>query len=312
MSLAHKLKKISIYFVPGKPYWRSVKHGDWKVQSAIGPFMGMHIKDRLYDNHYDKFDEEGLPIRMAEGKRVYNYTTICSYALANYELYLETGDRKYTEPLFKTLDFLKRKHETTPYNGIVFPGKQDSLSAMNQGEALAVIARCYELDPREELVELARKITLAYQYKVEEQGVLGQFAALKNTRWYEEKAVIPGKHILNGMCYATVGLRDISIAMPQLKEAEELWRAGLQYIKQALPLYDTGSWTYYWVADRDPHYIASMMYHNLHICQLNYLAKVTDDEEFARWAGKFEKYSGSSLKRMSAGLQIIKEKWQKR
>ncbi len=312
MSLAHKLKKVSIYFIRGKPYWRSVEHNNWKVKSTIGPFMGMHIKDRLFDNHYDKFDEAGLPIRMAEGKKVYNYTTICSYALANYELYLETADEKYTLPLFKTLDFLKQEHETTPYNGIVFPGKQDSLSAMNQGEALAVIARCYELNPQEELVELAGKIIRAYQHRVEEQGVLGRFQDLKDTSWYEEKAVIPGKHILNGMCYATVGLRDISIAIPSLEEAKSLWQAGLQYLKEALPLYDTGRWTYYWVADKDPHYIASMMYHNLHICQLSYLAKVTGDEEFEQWARRFKKYSGSSLNRMLAGVQIIKGKWQKR
>jgi len=106
MSLLENYRKFLIYLNPKNVYWRRIANEDWKVYSKLGPFFNMHLKDRLIENHYDKFDTKGLPIRIIDGEKTYNYTTICSYALANWELYLETGEKKFTQPLWKALDFL--------------------------------------------------------------------------------------------------------------------------------------------------------------------------------------------------------------
>jgi heparosan-N-sulfate-glucuronate 5-epimerase len=307
MGLIHKFKKFSIYFMPGKPYWRSIEHNTWKVDSPLGPFLDMHLKDRLIDHHYDKFDEGGLPIRMDKDQVLYNYTTIFSYALANWERYLETADKDFIKPLWNALDFLKREHETTDYGGIVFPFK-GALSAMNQGEALSVIARCYELNPDPDLKVLSEKIIKAYSVPVADYGVLGKFGSLNEVYWYEEKATLPGRHILNGMCYALVGLYDIKKAMPDLGEAERLWLNGIEYLKKALPLFDEGYWSWYWIDEDPPHYVASMMYHNLHVIQLKYLFKITGEDELKLYADRFDLYKNKLNNRMRAGIELIKGK----
>jgi hypothetical protein len=307
MSLSHKLQKLKIYFFPKDQYWKRIEHQNWAVQSPTGPFFRMHLKDRLYDNHYDKFDENGLPIRQGQDGSQYNYTTLCSFALANWEVYLETGDKKHTEPLLKVYDFLKKNHEVTSYGGVVFP-HGSLLSAMNQGEALCVLARCYELDPDPEIIAFAEKILKSYQVPVSERGVLGQFKGYEDIYWYEEKAVVPPQHILNGMCYALIGLYDIHQAIPSLKQASTLWENGIRYLESTIHEFDTGNWSWYWQDETKPNYIASMMYHNLHIVQLNYIADITNKEIFKHYAALFSQYQSKGMNRIKAGLMLIKGK----
>lgn len=303
----HNYHKLLIYFCPNKPYWRLIEHNEWKVQSSVGPFYGIHFKDRLFDNHYDLFDDQGLPIRGSKSEPIYNYTTICSYALANFERYLESGEMQFTEPLLIALEFLKRENVRTKYEGIVFP-YQGKLSAMNQGEALAVIARAYEIRPDPTLRIFAQGVIKAYLYAIEDDGVKGCFTGLNGVYWYEELAENPAKHILNGMLYALIGLYDIIQVFPDVDDAQMLWSKGLQYVKRALPLFDSGRWSWYWVDEVAPNYIASMMYHNLHICQLRHLGQITDINEFMEYATIFEMYQKSISNRMYAGYELYKGK----
>ncbi|MCB0738602.1 MAG: hypothetical protein KDC92_13890 [Bacteroidetes bacterium] len=304
MSLTDKFHKFSVYVYPRQAYWRKIENSKWKVDSKLGAFLGMHLKDRLIENHYDKFDESGIPLRIVAGSKVYNYTTICSYALANWEMYLESGEHDFTKPLWATLNYLKKNNIPTDYGGIVFPGL-GSLSAMNQGEALSVIARCYELSKDRELIEFAKKVIEAFKVPVALNGVLGKFNTSQSIYWYEEMAIMPGKHILNGMCYALVGLYEIDKVAPEITEANRLFKDGVQYLKQALPMFDQGNWSVYWVDDKPPHYIASMMYHNLHIVQLDYLFSITGEQILKEYSDLFTKYQQSLLNRLSAGIKLI-------
>lgn len=304
MSLTDKFHKFSVYVYPRKAYWRRIENNKWKADSKVGAFFGMHLKDRLIENHYDKFDENGIPIRTVAGSVVYNYTTICSYALANWEMYLESGEYNFTKPLWAALNFLKENNTITDYGGIVFPGI-GSLSAMNQGEALSVIARCYELSKDPELIEFARKIIEAFKVPVSLNGVLGKFNTSQPVLWYEEMAIMPGKHILNGMCYALAGLYEIAKVTPELPDASKLFKDGICYLKQALPMFDQGNWSVYWVNDNPPHYIASMMYHNLHIVQLDYLYSITGEQILKEYSNLFAKYQQSILNRLRAGIKLI-------
>ncbi len=95
------------------------------------------------------------------------------------------------------------------------------------------------------------------------------------------------------MIYSLVGLWEIYQVMPQLAIAKELFEKGLIYLEKTLPLFDTGkrSWYWYWLDERNPNYIASAMYHNLHICQLNYLHSITGKIVFKECATKFDSYS---------------------
>lgn len=307
MDIGHNFHKFKIYFQPGKDYWCLSDSSKCVIKNKTGPFF-LNLKDRLEDGHYDKFDDQGFPVRQYKGRTLYNYTTICSYSLAKWQLYLETGKVKYTQQLLKTVDFLKKNHQVTEYGGIVFPFKE-KLSAMNQGEALSVVARAYEYSRDNSLVKFARDILKAYEVPVRNYGVLGQFKSLDDVYWFEERAELPHKHILNGMIYSMVGLKEISTIMPELESAQKLWLDGINYLKKALPLFDNGYWSWYWNDEEKPNYIASAMYHNLHICQLKYLYDVSGINEFNLFANRFEYYYSKRLYRIRAGISLAIDKW---
>lgn len=307
MGIAHKLNKLKIYFQQDQNYWRLSDPSNQVVDSKTGAFF-LNLIDRLEDKHYDKFDSDGFPIRQYEGKVLYNYTTLCSYALAHWQVYLETGNKQYTEQVFKTVGFLKKHHEVTTYGGIVFPFK-GKLSAMNQGEALSVVARAYEYSGDPSLITFANNILKAYNISVSDYGVLGQFNDMTDVYWYEERAEVPHKHILNGMIYAMIGLYEISIVMPELVVAKELYENGLKYLGKALPLFDNGYWSWYWVDESKPNYTASVMYHNLHICQLKHLYKLSGSPELKHFADQFENYYSKPLNRIRSGINLAIGKW---
>lgn len=307
----HNLYKLLLYFNKNQ-YWRRIEQPKFAITTQLGSYFNMSFKDRLYDNHYDLFDEKGYPIRKnKKGETVYNYTTLCSYALANWQEYLETGDKKFLNPLFLVVDYLKNNHETTDYGGVIFT-MGGRTCAMSQGEALAVIARAYEVRPDKELIEFARKIIRPFEVFVPDRGVKGYFKEV-DTIWYEENTTLPYKHILNGMNYALMGLYDIYQVLPELQEAKELWEKGIESLQKALPLFDTGKWSHYWWDESPtPHYIASAMYHNLHICQLRHLYSLSGIEQFKIYADKFESYQNSFLNRMNAGFKLVSGKFRMR
>lgn len=303
----HTFYKFLLYFNKTK-YWKSIEIPNFVVPSKLGSFFNMSYKDRLYDNHYDLFDEKGYPIRKnKKGEIVYNYTTLSSYAFANWQEYLETGEVKHLEPLYLVLDYLKSNHEVTDYGGVLFT-MEDRMCAMSQGLALGVVARVYELTKDESLKDFAHKIILPYDKFIQERGVKGDFKEVEGI-WYEESAEIPYKHILNGMAYAMMGLYDIMLVMPELEKAKEMWDKGVKSLVNALPLFDTGRWSNYWYDETNsPHYIASAMYHNLHICQLNHLYDLTGIEEIGKYARVFEAYDKNILNRILAGAKLVSGK----
>jgi hypothetical protein len=304
----HKFYKFLLYFNQNQ-YWRQIEKPNYVVSSKLGSYFNMSLKDRLYDKHYDLFDEKGYPIRKGKnGNIIYNYTTLCSYALANWQVYLESGDEVYLKPTFLILDYLKKNHEVTDYGGILFT-MEGRMCAMSQGEALAVVARAYEVTRDNVLISFAEKIIQPCDVFVPDRGVKGDFKEIEGV-WFEESAKVPYQHILNGMNYALMGLYDIMQVMPELVKAEELWEEGIESLQKALPLFDTGRWSNYWFDETDkPHYIASAMYHNLHICQLKHFYTLTGVEEFKIYADKFENYQKSFLNRMNAGLKLVSGKF---
>lgn len=306
MDIRSSFNKFRIYFAQGDEYWRLCDRSSITVNTKTGPFF-LNLSDRLEDGHYSRFDSEGFPVRYYNGEWYHNYTTICSYALAHWQRFLETGEESHSRQLIKTVEFLKRTGRRTDYGGLVFPFLE-RLSAMNQGEALSVVARAFEFFKDDSLVDFATDIIRAFEYPVEKYGVVGSFRGLSEVYWFEEIAAVPFRHILNGMIYSLVGLRDIMIAMPHVESAKSLFDNGIVYLESAIHLFDCDFWSWYWVGDETPNYIASAMYHNLHICQLDYLHSVTELPIFGYYAERFRSYSASSGNRLRAGFSLLKAK----
>jgi hypothetical protein len=79
--------------------------------------------------------------------------------------------------------------------------------------------------------------------------------------------------------------------------------------KKALPMFDRAYWSDYWVPeDLSNGCIASMMYHNLHICQLEILTILFERDFFRAYQERFELYAKLLLNRLRAAVAISKKR----
>ncbi|MCK5076946.1 MAG: hypothetical protein KAR38_11255 [Calditrichia bacterium] len=75
--------------------------------------------------------------------------------------------------------------------------------------------------------------------------------------------------------------------------AKQIWDDGVKALKNSLPDYDLGWWTKYnncsapFYPEIDP---ATIKYQNLHISQLEVMAKITGDTTFSNYAKKWDGY----------------------
>src|SRR4051794_18480741 len=87
--------KALLYLRPGS-YWAASRSTSARVPSKLGYFP-LDLRPRLREGHFRDFDDDGLPRRRSRESLIYNYTTLCAYGLANWALYLDTGDPSYSQ-----------------------------------------------------------------------------------------------------------------------------------------------------------------------------------------------------------------------
>jgi heparosan-N-sulfate-glucuronate 5-epimerase len=180
-------------------------------------------------------------------------------------------------------------------------------SGMIIGEILSLLTRLYELEKDISLLKMGDGILHYFESSISDNGVIGYFSKT-NSSWYEEYAFEPVKHVLNGMNYALIGLHDLA-KIGGSEKAKLHFENGIEWLKKALPEYDLGWWSNYFVAEgKLPNYIASAMYHNLHIEQLRYLCKITQSELIGEYCQKFESYPKSMTRRLYAGWCLFRDK----
>lgn len=299
----HKVYKVLPYFSRKFDYWKEVSNDDNLVRSRLGGFFGMNLFERLMDGHYNIFDDRGLPLRFNAGKPYYSYSTVFSFALANHQMYIRTGDESYLKPLFETVRFISTHGKYTSSGGWGFP-HHGVHSAMNQGEALSILARAYEVDGKDEYLDKVEDILRLYEIDIQNEGVLGMIRKQGGIEWYEELAELPGKHILNGMNYALLGLYEIAQICPEFTKASVLFDKGIDSLVKALEFFDNGFWSEYWIHDSENNYIASVMYHNLHIVQLRFLSRIANNSILNDYATIFDKYNSKISCRLRAGYEM--------
>lgn len=302
--MKEKLNKILIYFKPLRSYWRASCNKNLAVIPGIEGCYPLNIIDRLCAGHYRCFDAQGIP---ANNNGIYNYTTVCSYALANWEAYLKTGDENRLKTFLQMADFLLSKSDLSePGNLYLWDEAANRLSAMYQGEAMSVFVRAWGHTKKEIFLEAAQKSMMPLTRKIGDKGVLGKISA-NGVLWYEERCNPPSRHILNGMIYTLWGLRDV-MAVCANPLAKELWEQGIDSVAKSLDLFDTGFWSRYWVPEDDLEYVASMMYHNLHVIQLEQLSAQSGNKNLKEYATIFESYAKLPLNRIKAIKGIWKGK----
>lgn len=304
------IRKALLYFRPIDTYWKSTegKTNFFENELKIAHYP-QSIAPRIDQGHYQFFDEKGIPCKKtSDGKEYYNFTTVCSYALGSWEKYLEGGEIENREVVIKIADFLMEKKEVI--NDIAlfldYSASDPSLKipcAMNQGEAISVLIRAHELTENKEYLDMALNASKAFEKSLDDMGVCG-YLEKDNSVWYLEST----KYILNGHNYAVMGLMELANYSGD-QHIQKLYEDGVKSIEKALASFDTGIWSLYWLDA--PEYYASIMYHNLHVVQLEILGKAFNSDLLLKYSKKFKKYGSNPIFRLRAALKLVSGKFNK-
>jgi len=241
------------------------------------------------------FDSNGVPLAKY-GSPIglqYNPVTISGYALANYHLYLSTGNITRREKFLTQAKWLvenakqRGNFSVWEYN-FDWPSYKCTkpwVSAMAQGRGISVLTRAYVLTGNTSYLDVAEKIVLAFGVEMSAGGV--RYVDSSGV-WYEECADegAPSSKVLNGFLFSLLDLYECSFETNNSKGWAFFWE-GVETISNNIYRYDSGSWSYY---DLLYYSRATLGYHKLHIEQLRTLYKLTDDEIFLYYSDKFQSY----------------------
>nr|XP_034337352.1 D-glucuronyl C5-epimerase B [Crassostrea gigas]XP_034337353.1 D-glucuronyl C5-epimerase B [Crassostrea gigas]XP_034337354.1 D-glucuronyl C5-epimerase B [Crassostrea gigas]XP_034337355.1 D-glucuronyl C5-epimerase B [Crassostrea gigas]XP_034337356.1 D-glucuronyl C5-epimerase B [Crassostrea gigas] len=165
-------------------------------------------------------------------------------------------------------------------------------SAMGQGQAISLLVRAYVASKNNTYLEAAGKALDIFDIPSSKGGVLAKF--LNSFDWYEEYPTTPSSFVLNGFIYSLIGLYDLKqmATSPVSEKAAELYNNGMRTLKAMLPMFDSGTGTFY-----DLRHITAGLapnrarwdYHKVHIKQLYLLVQLDSDPLFKdtlqRWKG---------------------------
>jgi heparosan-N-sulfate-glucuronate 5-epimerase len=299
------LMKLVPYFESCPTYWKVSQAKS--IPGRLGPYP-LSFRDRLFQGHYRYFDQKGLPLfHSRRGELMHFVTGMCSFGLANWEEYLLTQDEQYASKVIAVADYIMNICCATRYGGLMLydydnDNRENPVAcAMNQGEGISVLLRAHSFTGNDEYLQIARQLALPFEHPYGLEGVTGNLMT-DGVPWYLEG----GKRVLNGHVYALFGLKELSDVSSE-KRFLTMFSVGIQSLQKGLHFFDTGFWSLYWL--EEPSYVASAMYHNLHICQLDILSSMGNDDELLKWySERFRGYMTKSTNRLRAGLELVRGK----
>jgi heparosan-N-sulfate-glucuronate 5-epimerase len=192
--------------------------------------------------------------------------------------------------------FVRHQNQSTggwaiPVKRKLAPGFDDLprgwLSAMGQGHGISLLSRAfYHSGGNKKYLKAAVNALKPFKTASALGGVLAKFMGLLN--FYEEYPTNPPSFVLNGFIYSLLGLYDLHQVAPKTKggkEAQVLFKEGMESLKKMLLLFDTGSGSVYdlrhFSLSVSPN-IARWDYHVTHVNQLLLLATIDDDPLFSQ------------------------------
>ena len=167
-------------------------------------------------------------------------------------------------------------------------------SAMGSGQAISLLCRAYSYTKQLEYLEAAIRALKLFHIPVSKKGFVS--TVMGDLKMFEEYALEPSLHVLNGFIFALIGLYDLSKIKQDDKTARHLFDAGLKTLVRILPMYDNGRGTFYdlrhvVIPGVEPKR-ARWDYHAVHLGQLQLLKVITHDSVIdkilTRWRGYVE------------------------
>ncbi|XP_034839949.1 D-glucuronyl C5-epimerase [Maniola hyperantus] len=166
-------------------------------------------------------------------------------------------------------------------------------SAMSQGHAISVLSRAYHRSGDASYLRAAQRALYLLDVPSHSGGVKAMW--MDKYLWYEEYPTKPPLFVLNGFIYTLLGLYDLHVIEGEnsISLAKKMFEDGMISLKALLPLFDTGSGSFYdlrhFTLGVSPN-IARWDYHATHVNQLYLLAGLDPDPILINTAKRWEGY----------------------
>jgi hypothetical protein len=170
------------------------------------------------------------------------------------------------------------------------------ISGMAQGEAISVLLRAELEMPNQGFGDAALEAANPFRYPLAEGGVV--WRATTHDVFFEEVALNPPSHTLNGHLYALWGLWELNKCKTQMW-LSRLIEDARSTLHRHLTMFDSGYWSYYdlLVTPQGYRRVAIPYYHALHIAQLRVTSQMIDDVYMNEVADRWEGYTHKLLSR---------------
>ncbi|HMR46341.1 MAG TPA: D-glucuronyl C5-epimerase family protein [Bacteroidia bacterium] len=249
----------------------------------------MAISNAVSVNHWlhnksFRFDSAGIVL----ANNNYNPVSISQFAIACYDQYQASNDKKYKTHFLNQVKYLtdKNNFHDKGDDGIAYPYlfKFHDLnppwySGLAQAEVISVLIRYYILTKDKKVIPLIKKIRNFLFLPLNKGGLLNTTA--EGNIWIEE---YPNSkqhlHVLNGFFITTIGVIEYCSVFPEDRYAEEIKQKCLVAIKKSIPFYETGSnWLTY---DRGSKGSISSWYMKAQVLEMEQLFTLTNDSFFKK------------------------------
>lgn len=261
--------------------------------------LGPRVLDR-----FGQVDNSGVPIVFYRDRGPQrNPVNVCDFALIYYREVKDKGKKQlFLNCANWLVDNLSDKGEFSVWE-YKFPEPTYHLpapwvSGMAQGLGIKVLALAHKMTLQEKFMDAALRALKAFLVPVEEKGVL--CVDKKDGGWWYEEYASPTSirsYVLNGHIFALEGVHSL-YSYTKDSVALKIFDKGCEELKRHLHEYDTGSWTTY---DRLGRF-AGLGYHNVHIRQMHFLWRTTQDAFFLRYHNKWKSYLRKPFSRAHARI----------
>ncbi len=262
---------------------------NFRVDTVAGYYNNLTQKVLMQK---ELLDTDKLPKVLTEnGEYIYFPVAVFQYGLGAYDLYLQTGEKKYKEKFIQCCEWaLVNQESTGAWSNFFFTYKEHPYGAMAQGEGTSLLLRGYIETSDNRFLTAAQKGMDFMLIPVEDGG----------TTLYMDKNIVFLEYthlpaVLNGWIFSLFGLYDATLVI-QDKNYKQYFENSIKTLLKSLDKYDNGYWSLY---DLGKH-IASPFYHNLHIAQMQALYEITNKEEFKVFANRWEIYQNKFTNKFRA------------
>jgi hypothetical protein len=188
-------------------------------------------------------------------------------------------------------------------------------SGMAEGVAISAFLRAYSVTGDTAYLPAITAARTTFERSPQQGGVSTTVTVSgRKLVVYQEYMAGYNQNVLNGWLFAIVGLYEDAVYLGDPMAAYDVLAAdrGVSAVISLLPLYDTGSWSYYNLnvftgSNRGP--LAKRSYHLIHIGQLRFLGAVMGDPVLVAYADRFQAYYDACSKKGTCPALSVGSEW---